>query len=122
MLRFSLVTLSVLALLVSISSNAHAVANPNRDSNDWKFALTPLFLWGVSIEGKSAIGPQEAPLDLEFTDEIFRICLQSSQFILKPTEMTSVFLPSTSISTSLRQQPYAVGPPLRLNSSPILVK
>jgi hypothetical protein len=32
--------------------------------------LSPLFLWGVSLEGDSTINGQSAPLDLEFQDDI----------------------------------------------------
>lgn len=36
----------------------------------WEFAVAPLYLWGKGIEGTSAVGGVEAPLDLSFKDDI----------------------------------------------------
>lgn len=59
--------LSALMLSV-IASGACQTANAADDA--WEFALSPLFLWGVSLEGDSTINGQSAPLDLEFRDDI----------------------------------------------------
>jgi hypothetical protein len=39
-------------------------------SDEWEFALSPLFLWGMSINGDATIGEETAPLDLAFKDDI----------------------------------------------------
>lgn len=39
-------------------------------SDEWEFALSPLFLWGMSINGDATIDEATAPLDLEFKDDI----------------------------------------------------
>ena len=41
------------------------------EDEGWEFGLTPLFLWGVSIDGDATIDGMTAPLDLSFTDDIF---------------------------------------------------
>ncbi len=38
-------------------------------SDEWEFALSPLFLWGMSIKGDATIGGVTAPLDLTFNDK-----------------------------------------------------
>ena len=37
-------------------------------SDEWKFQFSPMFLWGMHIDGASTIGPTTAPLDLDFSD------------------------------------------------------
>ena len=54
--------LVILVAFVSYSQSASA---------EWEFKLTPLFLWGISIDGDATIGTTEAPLDLEFKDDVF---------------------------------------------------
>lgn len=57
------------ALMLSlILLGAHETANA--DGDEWEFALSPLFLWGVSLDGESTINGKAAPLDLEFRDDI----------------------------------------------------
>ena len=36
----------------------------------WEFSVAPLYLWEKSLEGSSTIGGKEAPLDLDFKDDI----------------------------------------------------
>ncbi|RLQ23339.1 hypothetical protein DWB85_01945 [Seongchinamella sediminis] len=36
----------------------------------WEFSLSPLYLWAKNIEGSAAVGGREAPLDLDFRDDI----------------------------------------------------
>lgn len=38
--------------------------------DEWSYVLSPLFLWGKSINGVSAIGGNENPLDMDFRDDI----------------------------------------------------
>lgn len=42
----------------------------DRRSNEWHYMLAPMFLWGISVDGTAQIGPVEAPLDLDFTDNV----------------------------------------------------
>ena len=39
-------------------------------ADEWEFAVSPMFLWGVSIDGDATIGGTTAPLDLDFQDDI----------------------------------------------------
>ena len=39
-------------------------------SDEWRFQLSPMFLWGMSMNGESQIGSITAPLNLSFTDDI----------------------------------------------------
>lgn len=38
--------------------------------DEWEYSLSPLFLWGLSLEGDSTINGATAPLDVEFRDDI----------------------------------------------------
>lgn len=48
-----------------LASAGQAMAN-----DEWEFALSPLFLWGMNINGDATIGDATASLDLEFKDDI----------------------------------------------------
>ncbi len=62
---------AVLPICLSICIAGSAMAAETKSSDDeWHFILSPLFLWGMSIDGTSQIGPVTAPLDLTFTDDI----------------------------------------------------
>ena len=39
--------------------------------DEWNFSLAPLFLWGMSQNGTSQVGPATTPLDLNFKDDVF---------------------------------------------------
>jgi len=39
-------------------------------ASDWEFKLSPLFLWGISLDADATIGTQTVPLDLAFEDEV----------------------------------------------------
>jgi hypothetical protein len=39
-------------------------------TEEWDFSISPLFLWGISIDGDATIGTQTAPLGLDFTDDV----------------------------------------------------
>lgn len=51
-------------------SSTNAYSSMNEKNNEWQFSLAPLFLWGMNIDGSSQIGPVNAPLQLDFTDDI----------------------------------------------------
>ena len=36
----------------------------------WEYSVAPLYLWAKNINGAASIGPLEAPLDLDFNDDI----------------------------------------------------
>ena len=59
------------ALLFSIENMnlAHAVGGDSTDG-EWKYSLSPLFLWAQGIQGSSQIGPVSAPLDITFKDAL----------------------------------------------------
>lgn len=50
---------------LTLASAGHAGA-----SDDWEFGLSPLFLWGKSVDGDSSINGKTAPVDLDFRDDI----------------------------------------------------
>ncbi len=54
-----------LAALGFMSSQAFA-DNPG----GWEYSVAPLYLWGKSIDGASSVAGKEAPLDLDFQDDI----------------------------------------------------
>ena len=58
-------TLGCAALFGPMSNQAFA-ENPG----GWEYSVAPLYLWAKSLNGTSAIGGKEAPLDLEFKDDI----------------------------------------------------
>lgn len=55
--------LSLATLLTAAGTTANA-------AEEWEFSLAPLFLWGVSIEGESTVNGTQAPLDLDFNDDV----------------------------------------------------
>jgi hypothetical protein len=55
-------------MLAGVFLVAHATANAADD--EWEFSLSPLFLWGLSLEGDATINGTTAPLDLNFRDDI----------------------------------------------------
>jgi len=61
---------AVLILILLVGHTMAHAANKNETSDEWEFLLAPLFLWGMSIEGTSTIGPVTAPLNLNFKDDI----------------------------------------------------
>ena len=52
-----------------LSGSAAAYAAESSESA-WEFELTPMFLWGMSINGTSEVGPVELPLNIDFTDGV----------------------------------------------------
>lgn len=55
---------AVLAALVPLSSMAQG-------DDSWEFSLSPLFIWGMSIDGDTQAGGAVMPLDLSFKDDLF---------------------------------------------------
>ncbi len=45
-----------------------AVATAAED--EWEFTVAPLYLWAKNIEGSAGLGPADAPLALDFRDDI----------------------------------------------------
>lgn len=62
---------AVLPICLSVCIAGSAMAADAKPSDDeWHFTLSPLFLWGMNVDGTSQIGPVTAPLELNFTDDI----------------------------------------------------
>ncbi len=55
-----------------LTSTLLALALPGQAvaEEDWEFIVSPLFLWGLSIDGDATINGNTAPLDLDFRDDI----------------------------------------------------
>ncbi|MBT4519072.1 MAG: hypothetical protein HOC23_03625 [Halieaceae bacterium] len=58
-------TFTLLIILMAVSGMAQA-----KDSGQWQYSLSPLYLWAKSISGSSVVGQTSAPLDLAFKDDI----------------------------------------------------
>ena len=54
-----------MALALSLAANA-----ADDKSGEWAYELAPLYLWGMSIDGTSRIGPVTTPLDVKFKDAV----------------------------------------------------
>ena len=61
-------TVTVLGSLVLLAAGCNLAIAAD---DGWNFMLSPMFLWGKSIEGSQQIGPKSSELDLKFKDEIF---------------------------------------------------
>lgn len=55
---------------LTVASVLLASTLPATAGDEWEFALSPLFLWGININGDATIGEATAPLELEFKDDI----------------------------------------------------
>ena len=60
-------TVMFVILFLCVASHAMA-ANPKIPDDEWHFTLSPLFLWGMNINGSSTVGPKELPLQIDFDD------------------------------------------------------
>lgn len=56
------ICLSICIAVPSIAADAKA------SEDEWHFTLSPLFLWGMGIDGSSTVGSEELPLQLDFGD------------------------------------------------------
>ena len=60
-----------LALLVAVSiGNLYSTQCSAESDDDWQFMVSPLFLWGMSIDGTTAIEGTVAEMDLDFSDDL----------------------------------------------------
>ena len=61
---------SALATLLVAGSFSSAQLYAEESEGEWEFMIAPLFLWGMSIDGESAIDGNALPLDLDFRDDV----------------------------------------------------
>lgn len=62
---------SLRSLVPALLGFTCAVGAPHASqADDWEFKLSPLFLWGISLDADATIGTQTVPLDLAFEDEV----------------------------------------------------
>ena len=61
---------SALAALLVAGSFSSAQLHAEESEGEWEFMIAPLFLWGMSIDGESAIDGNALPLDLDFRDDV----------------------------------------------------
>ena len=60
---------SMVPICLSICIAVPSIAADTKASEDeWHFTLSPLFLWGMGIDGSSTVGSEELPLQLDFGD------------------------------------------------------
>ena len=62
--------LRLIAMVFITNVGIASAAGGDSTDGEWEFSLAPLFLWAQGIEGSSAIGPVEAPLDITFKDAL----------------------------------------------------
>ena len=60
----------VLPVLLVIGIVFPSVLQAAESDGEWEFMIAPLFLWGMSIDGESAIDGNSLPLDLSFKDDV----------------------------------------------------
>ena len=65
------VFLLLISILFVLGVSNPAQAEDNSSESEWKFALSPLFLWGMNVNGTQQIGSTVAGLELDFTDDLF---------------------------------------------------
>ena len=65
---FALIRSGVLAIVLAMSGGA-AWAQEKK-SGEWEYDLVPLYLWGMSIDGSTRMGPVTAPLNIRFKDAV----------------------------------------------------
>ncbi|MEH6591383.1 MAG: hypothetical protein V7746_14075 [Halioglobus sp.] len=66
-MKISKILTAATAVGFMVAGPAHVLAD---NPGGWEYSLAPLFLWGKNINGFSEIGGKEAPLDLDFNDDI----------------------------------------------------
>jgi hypothetical protein len=59
-----------IAAALSIAGVNSAYADGSSTGGKWNHMLAPLYLWGMSIDGESQLGPTISPLQIEFKDAI----------------------------------------------------
>ena len=60
---------AALATCMTVCIAGSAMAADTKYSDDeWHFSFAPLFLWGMHVNGTSQIGPESAPLSIDFGD------------------------------------------------------
>ena len=67
-MKKNIVIISVVLWALSLSGNSFA--ETKTDGDGWSFMLSPMFLWGKSINGTQQLGPASSDLDLNFTDDV----------------------------------------------------
>ena len=57
-------------LALTLALGAGAAWAEEEKSSEWEYVLEPLYLWGMSIDGTTRIGPATVPLNIEFSDAV----------------------------------------------------
>lgn len=58
---------------IAVSTTASILAFnslPGAAEDEWQFSIAPLYLWAKNVEGSSSAGGKDAPLSLDFRDDI----------------------------------------------------
>ena len=58
------------SVFIALSIGNVAFAGTKATNDEWHFSLAPMFLWGISTEGTTEIGPVTTPLSLNFKDDV----------------------------------------------------
>ncbi len=61
--------ISSVVICATLLTTNQGFADTSTD-DEWKFSLAPLFLWGMSMNGTSQVGPITTPLNLDFQDDV----------------------------------------------------
>ena len=60
----------VLATIFILSLSGNVFAEAQSADDEWHFLVSPLFFWGMSIDGTTELGPTTTPLSLNFKDDV----------------------------------------------------
>lgn len=63
-------TFALISFVAVLLGSPLRSASAESDEGQWNHMLAPLFLWGMSIDGESQLGPVTTPLQINFTDAI----------------------------------------------------
>ncbi|KPK50968.1 MAG: hypothetical protein AMJ63_13380 [Myxococcales bacterium SG8_38_1] len=55
---------------MALAFGAGAAWAEEKKSGEWEYELAPLYLWGISIDGSTRVGPVTTPLDVKFKDSV----------------------------------------------------
>ena len=61
-------TLMVHAIVIGVVLLSTSIVWAETTDDEWQFTLSPLFLWGMNVDGSAQIGPVEAPVGVNFDD------------------------------------------------------
>jgi len=59
-----------IGVLLTVALGVNGALADEKRPGEWEYEVAPLYLWGISIDGTSRLGPVTAPLDIDFNDAV----------------------------------------------------